>query len=67
MKTLMSSLFQYKIKTFWKQQTANKTVNSKQRQHVFSHLTETETPLPCGQTDTCENITLPQTSFAGGN
>ena len=21
---------------------------------------------PCGQTDTCENITLPQTSFAGG-
>ena len=29
--------------------------------------TETETPLPCGQTDTCENITLAQTSFAGGN
>ena len=30
----------------------------------------TETPLdrdPCGQTDACENITLPQTSFAGGN
>ena len=26
-----------------------------------------ETPLPsCGQTDTCEIITLPQTSFAGG-
>ena len=24
-------------------------------------------PLLCGQTDTCENITLPQTSFAGGN
>ena len=23
-------------------------------------------PLPCGQTDTCENITLPQTSFTGG-
>ena len=23
--------------------------------------------LPCGQTDACENITLPQTSFAGGN
>ena len=22
---------------------------------------------PCGQTDTRENITLPQTSFAGGN
>ena len=30
----------------------------------------TETPgqrPPCGQTDACENITLPQTSFAGGN
>ena len=31
-----------------------------------------ETPLnrellPRGQTDTCENITLPQTTFAGGN
>ena len=24
-------------------------------------------PPPCGQTHTCENITLPQTSFAGGN
>ena len=24
-------------------------------------------PHPHGQTDTCENITLPQTSFAGGN
>ena len=24
-------------------------------------------PPPCGQTDTCENITLSQTSFAGGN
>ena len=23
-------------------------------------------PPPCGQTDTCEYITLPQTSFAGG-
>ena len=23
--------------------------------------------LPCGQTNTCENITLPQTWFAGGN
>ena len=23
--------------------------------------------LPCGQTDACENITLPQTSFSGGN
>ena len=23
-------------------------------------------PQPCGQTNTCENITLPQTSFAGG-
>ena len=34
----MSSLFQYKIKTFWKPQTANKTANSKQRQHVFSHF-----------------------------
>ena len=22
---------------------------------------------PCGQTDTCENITLPETSFASGN
>ena len=31
-----------------------------------SHLTETA-PAPCGQTDACENITLPQTSFAGGN
>ena len=38
MKTPMSSLFQYKIKTFWKQQTANPTANSKQQQHVFSHL-----------------------------
>ena len=37
----MSSLFQYKIKTFWKQQTANKTANSKQRQHVFSHFPNT--------------------------
>ena len=26
-----------------------------------------ETPSPCGQTNTCEIITLPQTSFAGGN
>ena len=26
-------------------------------------LTET----PCGQTDACENITLPQISFVGGN
>ena len=26
-----------------------------------------ETPSPCGQTDACENITLPNTSFAGGN
>ena len=24
-------------------------------------------PLPRGQTDACENITLPQTSFADGN
>ena len=24
-------------------------------------------PYPCGQTNTCENITLPQTSFTGGN
>ena len=24
-------------------------------------------PSPCGQTDVCENITLPQTLFAGGN
>ena len=23
-------------------------------------------PSPCGQTDACENITLPQSSFAGG-
>ena len=26
----------------------------------------TQTPLPGGQTNTCENISLPQTSFAGG-
>ena len=26
-----------------------------------------ETPSPCGQTDTCKNITLPQTSFVGTN
>ena len=26
-----------------------------------------ETTHPCGQTNTCENIILPQTSFAGGN
>ena len=38
MKTPMSSLFQEKIKTFWKQQTANETANSKQQQHVFSHF-----------------------------
>ena len=25
------------------------------------------TPPPCGQTDACKLITLPQTSFAGGN
>ena len=25
-----------------------------------------ETPFLCGQTDACENITLPQTSFADG-
>ena len=25
------------------------------------------TPPPCGQTDACKFITLPQTSFAGGN
>ena len=25
-----------------------------------------QTPLPRGQTNTCENITLPQTAFAGG-
>ena len=25
------------------------------------------TQSPCGQTNTCENITLPKTSFAGGN
>ena len=31
MKIPMSCLFQYKIKTFWKQQTANKTANSKQQ------------------------------------
>ena len=23
-------------------------------------------PPPCGQTDACENVILPQTSFAGG-
>ena len=27
---------------------------------------ETDTPLPQGQTDTCENISLSQTSFASG-
>ena len=26
-----------------------------------------ETPSPCGQTDSCKNITLPQTSFVGSN
>ena len=26
-----------------------------------------EPPPSCGQTDACENITLPQISFAGGN
>ena len=26
-----------------------------------------EATPPCGQTNTCDNITLPQTSFAGGN
>ena len=26
-----------------------------------------ETRFPCGQTDACENITLPNTSFAGDN
>ena len=25
-----------------------------------------QTPSPRGQTNTCENITLPQTAFAGG-
>ena len=33
------------------------------RQEVTSY----RDPPPCGQTDTCENITLPQTLFAGGN
>ena len=32
------------------------------RQEVTSYR-----DLPCGQTDTCKNITLPQTSFADGN
>ena len=27
----------------------------------------TETPHPYGHTDTCKNITLPQSSFVGGN
>ena len=27
----------------------------------------TRHPPPCGQTHTCKHITLPQTSFAGGN
>ena len=26
-----------------------------------------EADTPCGQTDTCENITLPQTLFVGGH
>ena len=29
--------------------------------------TPLRTTLPCGETDTCENITLPQSSFEGGN
>ena len=29
-------------------------------------VTSYRDPSPCGQTDTCKNITLPQTSFAGG-
>ena len=28
---------------------------------------QTGSDIPCGQTDMCKNITLPQTSFAGGN
>ena len=30
------------------------------------HPPDPEADTPFGQTDTCENITLPQTSFAGG-
>ena len=30
-------------------------------------LCQGDPPSPCGQTDTCEIITLPQTLFAGGN
>ena len=37
--------------------------------HRDSPCTETsrQRPAPCGQTNTCENIILPQISFAGGN
>ena len=30
------------------------------------HPPRDQTPRPCGQTHTCKNITLPQTSFASG-
>ena len=32
-----------------------------------AHPLNLEADTPHGQTNTCENITLPQTSFAGGN
>ena len=37
--------------------------------HRDSPCTDTsrQRPSPCGQTNTCENIILPQISFAGGN
>ena len=31
------------------------------------HQAPPQTSPPCGQTHTCKHITLPQTSFAGGN
>ena len=36
-------------------------------QSARQEVTSYRDPPPCGQTDTCKNITLPQTSFAGGN
>ena len=34
--------------------------------HTPPFTTPLPTHTPCGQTNTCENFTLPQTSFAGG-
>ena len=39
-------------------------------QGVCAHPPDPEAhlpPLPCGETNSCKNITLPQTLFAGGN